>query len=512
MKYHPDKNLDGVDEAKAKFLLVQQAYDVLSDSQERAWYDGHRDQILRGSQTDYEDTSLDVFPYFTAACYKGFGDDREGFYAVYGEVFEKLAAEDIEFMDSPEEHEAIPKFGTATSDYETVVGPFYAHWQSYCTVKSYAWLCPHNVNEIRDRRIMREIEKEMKKIAQKARKERNDEVRALVAFVRKRDKRVQEYRKVLEERAEQNRVKQQQHRLAQLKKNLREASDAQKNHQTVFNTSDHEQQLRQMEQAYGSDSEFDDEEEEDDEENGEDDADEEAEYVDDLYCIACNKAFKNISSFENHESSKKHKDNVLKLGQQMQEEEKSFRNDDDKDSLDESRLSEDITDEESAPEAPQVRLSKKAKKSKNKVQRVLPQCEQEASDVEELEEPLNNVSIGNVSDHSDDWTGGNKKSRKAKQKKGKPSKAQTAKEEESKSIEPEKHNENGVNKKSKKGKKNEEEEKPADGNIDTSHSCVTCHSTFDSKNKLFNHLKKTNHGVYIPKTTAAPVPGKRSKK
>lgn len=37
LKYHPDKNLDNVDAAKEQFLLVQQAYDVLSDPQERAW-------------------------------------------------------------------------------------------------------------------------------------------------------------------------------------------------------------------------------------------------------------------------------------------------------------------------------------------------------------------------------------------------------------------------------------------------------------------------------------------
>lgn len=37
LKYHPDKNLDNIDAAKEQFLLVQQAYDVLSDGQERAW-------------------------------------------------------------------------------------------------------------------------------------------------------------------------------------------------------------------------------------------------------------------------------------------------------------------------------------------------------------------------------------------------------------------------------------------------------------------------------------------
>lgn len=37
--------------------------------------------------------------------------------------------------------------------------------------------------------------------------------------------------------------------------------------------------------------------------------------------------------------------------------------------------------------------------------------------------------------------------------------------------------------------------------IDTSHTCVTCNAKFESKNKLFDHLKKLNHGVYIPKST-----------
>lgn len=37
LKYHPDKNPDNIEAAKQQFLLVQQAYDVLSDPHERAW-------------------------------------------------------------------------------------------------------------------------------------------------------------------------------------------------------------------------------------------------------------------------------------------------------------------------------------------------------------------------------------------------------------------------------------------------------------------------------------------
>ena len=37
-----------MEEATAEFRVVQQAYDVLSDPQERAWYDKHREAILMG--------------------------------------------------------------------------------------------------------------------------------------------------------------------------------------------------------------------------------------------------------------------------------------------------------------------------------------------------------------------------------------------------------------------------------------------------------------------------------
>lgn len=37
LQWHPDKNLDNLVEAKEQFQLVQNAYEVLSDPQERAW-------------------------------------------------------------------------------------------------------------------------------------------------------------------------------------------------------------------------------------------------------------------------------------------------------------------------------------------------------------------------------------------------------------------------------------------------------------------------------------------
>ena len=48
MNFFTDKNPDNVEEATAQFRVVQQAYEVLTDPQERAWYDKHREAILRG--------------------------------------------------------------------------------------------------------------------------------------------------------------------------------------------------------------------------------------------------------------------------------------------------------------------------------------------------------------------------------------------------------------------------------------------------------------------------------
>ncbi len=54
--------------------------------------------------------------------------------------------------------------------------------------------------------------------------------------------------------------------------------------------------------------------------------DENDDYDDDfdesLFCVACNKAFKNEKSFLNHEKSKKHRDNIDLLKKHMKEEDK----------------------------------------------------------------------------------------------------------------------------------------------------------------------------------------------
>ena len=101
LKMHPDKVVHlGVDpeEAKVAFQELQQAYEVLSDPQERAWYDAHREAILQhggiGEGSDVDVGGIDLFPFFSSSCYKGFGDDEGGFYEVYDSLFKTLCEED----------------------------------------------------------------------------------------------------------------------------------------------------------------------------------------------------------------------------------------------------------------------------------------------------------------------------------------------------------------------------------------------------------------------------------
>lgn len=158
-------------------------------------------------------------------CFKGFGDDKEGFYSVYAGIFETIAAEDIEYMDKEAEFETIPKFGNSLSNYNDEVRKFYDYWDFYSTKKSYSWLFTHNINEIKERRLLKLIDKEHKKIQIKARKERNEEVRSMVQFVKKRDKRVIEYRRLMEEKAQQNRLKAQKNQIEQIKRRNEEISE-----------------------------------------------------------------------------------------------------------------------------------------------------------------------------------------------------------------------------------------------------------------------------------------------
>ena len=103
LELHPDRNYGQVDEATRQFAKIQSAYEVLSDPQERAWYDSHRDILLRGDQgptgasqeysynvrmTTAQEVSKLVLKFNGRLDYS---DNPSGFYGGLNEFFQKLA-------------------------------------------------------------------------------------------------------------------------------------------------------------------------------------------------------------------------------------------------------------------------------------------------------------------------------------------------------------------------------------------------------------------------------------
>lgn len=311
LRWHPDKNPDNSEEATIQFQLLQQAYEVLSDSQERSWYDRHRDSILNGRvDNNYKDDAIDVFQYFTTSCFVGYNDDVMGFYSVYREVFNRLSAEDSEYNFESDSDFEIPNFGTSNSSYDDVVRSFYSYWEGYCTKKSYVWLNIYDIREAPNRKIAKALEKENKKVRDKAKKERNEEIRALVKFVKKRDKRVNAYSKFLKEKKLNDLRKYEEQRALKMKQKQEAIAAYKESEWAKF--SNLENELKGMEESLAI--EFGDlSENEPSSENQESTAFEN----DSLYCVACNKLFKSTKAFLNHEQSKKHKDKVTLIKLEM---------------------------------------------------------------------------------------------------------------------------------------------------------------------------------------------------
>lgn len=338
----------------------------------------------------------------------------------------------------------------------------------------------------------------------------------MVSFVRKRDKRVQAYKKQLEERAAFNRQKQEQNRMEQIRRRQQELEEMRQNSKSAH-SDDYEEQLKQLEQEYSS---GDNEDEEDIEEDGEpigeeqDDADGEEELYDDLYCVACNKAFKNENAFANHETSKKHRENIGKLKLQMREEESLYQPQDkeseeeiDMENNAQEGIGEEVMHNSDGKELevdvmpkhktkfPKSRNKKDYKKSKLSL--LVNSDEDNENVLDDIVIQASKLDIAPDNDENDEWDKTIRKHTKKSKNKNK--------------------NGNGKNKvdfpeaePSKKDEIKNLSTKPTSktniecmSNIEsdkTQHICVTCKSHFESKNKLFSHLKLSNHGVYIPKT------------
>lgn len=305
LELHPDRNYGNVEETTRLFAEVQSAYEVLSDPQERAWYDSHKDILLRGDQpggqggdefsyniqlTKTEDV-LKLMMKFNGRL--EFTDAPSGFFGGLNDFFKQLAKEeDIACQWEDEEPLEYPDFGLKDDDYEDMVRPFYAAWTGFATRKSFAWKDAYRLSDAPDRRMRRLMEKENKKIRDDAIQEYNEAVRSLVAFVRKRDPRVKNNQKSEAER----------------QKALRDAAAAQAARsraarQAKFNQAG-EDAIPDWAKSRTRD----------DHEGGFSSESDIEEHVYD--CVVCDKSFKSEAQFKAHEKNKKH----IKLLKQLQKE------------------------------------------------------------------------------------------------------------------------------------------------------------------------------------------------
>lgn len=297
LRHHPDKHTEENREVStARFQLISEAYEVLSNKQERSWYDTHRDQILRGSArsgTDGEvhSTKEDIWRYFSTSCFGGRVDDSEGgFYRTYRRLFDELARLESEECDSDEEgFSNLPSFGDSKSEWEDVQS-FYSSWDNFHSSRRFWDFDKWDLREGENRQVRRAMEVENKKARGAARKEFSSAVRSLVAFVKRRDSRVIDFHA---KKAERDRISKEDKE--------RESKERDERRKIAREVAREEEMLRWAEVDRIRT------------ENGvvESSSSDESDKV--LECVACKKVFKSENAFANHEASKKHKQQIAKL-------------------------------------------------------------------------------------------------------------------------------------------------------------------------------------------------------
>ncbi|CAK5086095.1 unnamed protein product [Meloidogyne enterolobii] len=456
LRWHPDKNPGREEECAAYFILIQQAYEVLVDPQERAFYDRHRENIIYAgvdSQQEKVDTGVKLEPFRSTSCWQHMFTSEEEcvekFYSVYRDLFHQLAAEEYAYIDDPEDRN-YPVFGTLNSDYETVVAPFYAFWLNFSTRRSFAWLDKYNLREADDRHTARYMERENRRERTQGRKKRNEEVQRLVEFVRKHDKRVEVAR---QRQAERNafimkKVEEQQRQAIRKNleglKNFEIDTEIQKEH-----LMDLEQIEAELDAAFGIvENKKHENEGASDEENLSDEDDEEQ-----FYCIVCEKSFKSRNVLESHQRSKKHRQmaELLKI-HMCEEDQKLF-----------DGAQNQHSDDENVEEKTKENKKTKKKKEKNEPKINIEEEENSNKNIEE---------IGNNEEEE-----GQKEDELTEQENNIPKKmTKTAK-----------------RKAAKQALKTEQKKPLPSGPVAC--ECHTCGEEFDSKSKLHIHLKQSGHAI-----------------
>lgn len=211
LRLHPDRNLGMEEDATVLFAKVQAAYDILSDPQERAYYDQYGSRKGPGGfNAGYEEEEYDDSPgaRFTPTeqvrdwvkqteQYQGATPGGEPkFYKVAGEFFKKLDQEerDAHLKFDPLWEPYPSRFGNSKTNYEDDdLAGFYNRWTSFSTRKTFSWFDKYDVRYAEDRRTRRAMDAANNRIRESEKRKFNDAVRAFARFIKKNDPRFKKY-------------------------------------------------------------------------------------------------------------------------------------------------------------------------------------------------------------------------------------------------------------------------------------------------------------------------------
>ncbi|KAK3346222.1 hypothetical protein B0T25DRAFT_462365 [Lasiosphaeria hispida] len=485
LELHPDRNLNDTENATRKFAEVQTAYEILSDPQERAWYDTHRDAILggdpdaggaapsdvSGSQYTSAITIFSLMGRFNSSV--PMNDSPSGFFGILNAFFDQLASEEAAACEwdggVPADY---PPFGDAKDGYDSVAKPFYVMWSGFATKKSFSWKDKYRLAEAPDRRVRRLMEKENKKFREEGIREFNDAVQSLVAFVKKRDPRY-----VPNTQSEAERQKILRNSAATQAARSRAAYQEKLARYTV-------PEWAQSRNDGAVPDEFSLSEEESE--------------VEHIECVVCNKIFKSEKQFEAHEKSKKHTKAVQQLQRQMKRENADF------DLEDEGRPSKTSDLEEGGEE-----LGDTADGEEND-SRPLP-IEKEGEQEEKRDEEDNkkqNTPSRDDTDDNDEYAPRSTIEDRLLPGKKPPTESLVGDEDivsAATSVDNLALDDGFTSKKVGKAKLKREKRaaRQAVGvDAQESHNCAVCSETFKSRSKLFSHIKELDHVAPVPKAKA----------
>ncbi|XP_020591161.1 DNAJ protein JJJ1 homolog isoform X2 [Phalaenopsis equestris] len=509
LQLHPDKltqsgATNAAGEATAAFQELLHAYEVLSDPKERAWYDSHRSQILfsdpsSASKSRSSFFDLDLFSFFSKSVYSGYTDSGKGFFKVYGDVFGKIYSQELNFVQKLGlQSDAVapaPLIGNLDSPYSQVTA-FYSYWLGYSTVMDFAWMDEYDSFAGPNRKARRLMEEENKKVRKRAKREHNETVRGLAAFVKKRDKRVLDMQMKKNEEEEKRRTEEKE----------RKKEEERKKKERMMLYQEPEWAKNDQEESKMI---WDDDEDYKRKKKGKGEVE--------MYCVVCNKKFKSEKQWKNHEQSKKHRDKVADLRSTFDDEDEALK-DAGEEGLCVSFDFEPLAEEDESSEGDKDKLSEAFKDDltlqvegddngigngnenhdlkshgnpmNHRVKRgtgtedvvgdtdgEISRSQRDDSEVHEsnngcLEEFSSSIEEVSKISRGDQVTGKTMKCKK-QQVDGKGSVRKEAIQAKSTS----------------KGKKQKAAAKPP------STSCETCGESFDSRNKLFSHLSKTGHAM-----------------